>query len=296
LLRPSTPPTIADLYLAFRQAKTSLYFEKRGVRLLQLAAYEQELPKNLKALQGKLAKRPWFDKLKIGETWLVPKKLRANDDGNDGIVRIGASQKTAAGRSVDIQLRLSPHPEFAIVEVLYLWRFGGLLDALLSNEVLGRTRIECRFEGETVWLTQAMVAELFQTTLQNINLHLQNIYEEGELDPGATIKSHMIVRTEGTRQVRRTVQHYNFEAILAIGFRVHSHRGTQFRKWANARLSEYLVKGFTMDDERHWAATGTRLPRSSTSGPTARGPSWACRRRGLEAWFARPTRRSRRTT
>ena len=114
----------------------------------------------------------------------------------------------------------------------------------------GRTRIECRFEGETVWLTQAMMAELFQTTLQNISLHLQNIYEEGELDPGATIKSYLIVRTEGTRQVRRTVQHYNLEAILAVGFRVRSHRGTQFRKWANTRLSEYLVKGFTMDDER----------------------------------------------
>ncbi len=114
----------------------------------------------------------------------------------------------------------------------------------------GRTRIECRFEGETIWLTQALMAELFQTTLQNINLHLQNIYEEGELDPRATIKSYLMVRTEGARQVRRTVQHYSLEAILAVGYRVRSHRGTQFRKWANARLSEYLVKGFTMDDER----------------------------------------------
>jgi hypothetical protein len=114
----------------------------------------------------------------------------------------------------------------------------------------GRTRIECRFEGETMWLTQALMAELFQTTLQNINLHLQNLYEEGELDPEATIKSYLMVRTEGTRRVRRPVQHYSLDAILAVGFRVRSHRGTQFRKWANARLSEYLVKGFTMDDER----------------------------------------------
>lgn len=114
----------------------------------------------------------------------------------------------------------------------------------------GRTRIECRFEGETIWLTQALMAELFQTTLQNINLHLQNIYEEGELDPEATIKSYLMLRTEGTRQVRRPVHHYSLDAILAVGFRVRSHRGTQFRKWANARLSEYLVKGFTMDDER----------------------------------------------
>jgi hypothetical protein len=114
----------------------------------------------------------------------------------------------------------------------------------------GRTRIECRFEGETIWLTQALMAELFQTTLQNINLHLQNIYEEGELDPGPTIKSYLIVRTEGTRQVRRPVQHYSLDTIIAVGFRVRSHRGTQFRRWATARLSEYLVKGFTMDDER----------------------------------------------
>lgn len=138
MLNPSPSPTIGDLYLAFRQAKTALYFEKRGVGLLELAAYEQELPKNLKALQSKLAKGKWFDKLKIGETWLVPKKLRANDDADDGVVRIGAPRKTLTGRPVDIQLRLSPHPEFAIVEVLYLWRFGGLLDALLSRkEVLG---------------------------------------------------------------------------------------------------------------------------------------------------------------
>jgi hypothetical protein len=114
----------------------------------------------------------------------------------------------------------------------------------------GRTRIECRFEGEAIWLTQALMAELFQTTLQNINLHLQKIYEEGELDPEATIKSYLMVRTEGTRQVRRPVHHYSLDAILSVGFRVRSHRGTQFRKWANARLSEYLVKGFTMDDER----------------------------------------------
>lgn len=114
----------------------------------------------------------------------------------------------------------------------------------------GRTRIECRFEGETIWLTQILMAELFQTTIQNVNLHLQNIYEEGELDPEATIKSYLMVRVEGSRQVRRPVQHYSLDAILAVGFRVRSHRGTQFRKWASARLSEYLVKGFTMDDER----------------------------------------------
>lgn len=127
---------------------------------------------------------------------------------------------------------------------------SGASELILYQTEDGRTRIECRFEGETVWLTQALIADLFQTTIQNINLHLQNIYEEGELDPEATIKSHLMVRTEGTRQVRRPVQHYSLDAILAVGFRVRSHRGTQFRQWATARLGEYLVKGFTMDDER----------------------------------------------
>jgi hypothetical protein len=138
--------TIADLYLAFRQAKTALYFEKRGVGLLELAGYEQELPNRLKALQGKLAKGSWFDKLDIGETWLVPKRLRANEDGDDGVVRIGGPRQTPAGRPIDIQLRLSPHPEFAIVEVLYLWRFGGLLDALLSKKDVLGYRLDLRKE------------------------------------------------------------------------------------------------------------------------------------------------------
>src|SRR5712691_1953403 len=114
----------------------------------------------------------------------------------------------------------------------------------------GRTRIQCRFENETIWLTQALIAELFQTSIPNINLHLKAIYAEGELTEAATIKSYLIVRSEGARQVSREVLHYSLPAILAVGYRVRSHRGTQFRQWATARLSEYLVKGFTMDDER----------------------------------------------
>ena len=114
----------------------------------------------------------------------------------------------------------------------------------------GRTRIECRFEGETLWLTQARIAELFQTTPQNITLHLKDLFAEGELNEEATCKEHLQVRQEGQRQVTRSLRHYNLDAILAVGFRVRSHRGTQFRQWAMARLSEYLVKGFTMDDER----------------------------------------------
>lgn len=114
----------------------------------------------------------------------------------------------------------------------------------------GRTRIECRFDGETIWLTQALMAELFQKDVRTINEHLANIYDEGELTREATIRRFRIVRTEGNRSVSRDIEHYSLEAILAVGFRVRSHRGTQFRRWANARLSEYLVKGFTMDDER----------------------------------------------
>jgi hypothetical protein len=114
----------------------------------------------------------------------------------------------------------------------------------------GRTRIECRFEGETIWLTQALMADLFQTTPQNITQHLRKIYEEGELDESATCKSFLQVRNEGSRQVARNFLFYNLDAILAVGFRVRSHRGTQFRQWATERLSEYLVKGFTLDDQR----------------------------------------------
>ncbi len=144
MTRPSPNPTIADLYLAFRQAKTALYFEKRGVGLLELAEYEQKLPENLKALKAKVANGKWFDKVDIGETWIVPKRLRATNEEDDGVVRIGATKQTLSGRPVDIQLRLSPHPDFATVEVLYLWRFGGLLDALLSKDAVLGYRLDLR--------------------------------------------------------------------------------------------------------------------------------------------------------
>jgi hypothetical protein len=114
----------------------------------------------------------------------------------------------------------------------------------------GSTRIQCRFENETIWLTQATIAELFQTTPQNITLHLKAIYTEGELTEEETCKDYLQVRSEGSRQVQRNLKHYNLEAILAVGYRVQSQRGTQFRQWATAKLGEYLVKGFVMDDER----------------------------------------------
>jgi len=114
----------------------------------------------------------------------------------------------------------------------------------------GRTRIQCRFENETLWLTQAQIAELFQTTAQNVTLHLKAIFAEGELDEASTCKDYLQVRREGQREVSRNLRHYRLEAVLAVGYRVRSHRGTQFRQWATALLGEYLVKGFAMDDER----------------------------------------------
>jgi hypothetical protein len=114
----------------------------------------------------------------------------------------------------------------------------------------GRTRVQCRFENETVWLTQRLMAELFQIGVGTVNHHLKAIFAEGELVQEATIRRYRIVQTEGGREIAREVEHYNLSAILAVGYRVRSHRGTQFRQWATARLSEYLVKGFTMDDER----------------------------------------------
>lgn len=114
----------------------------------------------------------------------------------------------------------------------------------------GRTRIECRFDNETLWLTQKQIAELFQKDVRTISEHIGNIFDEGECEAGATIRNLRIVRTEGEREVARSVTHYNLDVILAVGYRVRSHRGTQFRQWATARLSEYLVKGFAMDDER----------------------------------------------
>jgi hypothetical protein len=135
---------------------------------------------------------------------------------------------------------------------------GGEL--LLYQTEDGRTRVECRFEEGTIWLSQALIAELFQISVPNVNIHLKNIFDEGELSEGATIKDYLIVRQEGARTVSRKVHHYNLEAILAVGYRVQSPRGTQFRQWATARLEEYLRKGFVMDDERLKNPPGPGVP------------------------------------
>ncbi|MBM4076484.1 MAG: virulence RhuM family protein, partial [Planctomycetes bacterium] len=127
---------------------------------------------------------------------------------------------------------------------------------ILYQTADGQTRIEVRMEHETVWLTQRDMAELFQTTVPNINQHLSSIYDEGELEKAATVKRYLIVRTEGNREVSRTVDHYNLDVIISVGYRVRSLRGTQFRIWATERLREYLIKGFAMDDARLKRAGG----------------------------------------
>ncbi|MEI7267182.1 virulence RhuM family protein [Pectobacterium versatile] len=114
----------------------------------------------------------------------------------------------------------------------------------------GLLRIECRFESETLWLPQAAMANLYQVTPQAITQHIKTIYEEGELEQNATCKYFLQVRQEGSRQVSRNTLHYSLPVILAVGYRVRSTRGTQFRQWATQTLQEYLIKGFVMDDER----------------------------------------------
>ncbi|MGU9870077.1 virulence RhuM family protein [Kluyvera ascorbata] len=114
----------------------------------------------------------------------------------------------------------------------------------------GKVRVECRFESETIWLSQASIAELYDKDVRTINEHLINIFSDGELGQNSTIRKFRIVRQEGKRQVSREIEHYNLEAILAVGYRVRSTRGTQFRQWATQTLQEFLIKGFVMDDER----------------------------------------------
>ncbi|MBA3017509.1 MAG: virulence RhuM family protein [Desulfobacteraceae bacterium] len=137
-----------------------------------------------------------------------------------------------------------------------LWQSAEKLPEKSNSQILiyqtegGKTKIEVRLENETVWLTQKLMAELFQTTIPNINLHLKNIYNEGELDELSTIKDSLIVQKEGGRQVKRTGKFYNLDAIVSVGYRIKSHVATRFRQWATQRLREYIIKGFVLDDER----------------------------------------------
>ena len=125
----------------------------------------------------------------------------------------------------------------------------GNSEIILYQTEDGSTRIDVRMEDETVWLTQGQMAELFQTTKQNVSLHIANAFKEGEIVPSATVKEYLIVQDEGGRSISRSVKHYNLDVIISVGYRVKSLRGTQFRKWALDVLREYIVKGFAMNDD-----------------------------------------------
>ncbi|WP_084490104.1 virulence RhuM family protein [Desulfotignum balticum] len=114
----------------------------------------------------------------------------------------------------------------------------------------GKLKLDVRFEDESVWLSQGLMAELFQKDVRTISEHIQNIYEEGELIPEATIRKFRIVRMEGKRQVARMVDFYNLDMIISVGYRVKSHVATRFRIWATKQLTEFIKKGFLLDDER----------------------------------------------
>ena len=114
----------------------------------------------------------------------------------------------------------------------------------------GKIRIEVRLQDESVWLSQRLMAELFQTSPQNITIHLKNIFNEGELDEMATCKDFLQVQIEGNRQVERKQRFYNLDVIISVGYRIKSHVATRFRQWATQRLREYIIKGFTLDDDR----------------------------------------------
>ena len=121
---------------------------------------------------------------------------------------------------------------------------------LLYHDENGKTDVSVRFADEDVWVTQVQLAELYETTRQNIGQHIENIYKDEELPRDATIKKFFIVQQEGKREVRRELDHYNLDVIIAIGYRVQSPVATRFRRWATARLHEYIQKGFALDDER----------------------------------------------
>ena len=110
--------------------------------------------------------------------------------------------------------------------------------------------IEVRFEDETLWLTQQLIAELFQTSIPNISMHIKSIYEDKELEAGATLKNFLTVRQEGNRQVNRNLEYYNLDMIIAVGYRVNSKRATEFRQWATAVLRDFAIRGYVIDRKR----------------------------------------------
>lgn len=121
---------------------------------------------------------------------------------------------------------------------------------LIYQSPSGEVKIDVRLDNETVWLTQKLMAELFQTSVPNINMHLKSIYEDGELTESATIKDFLIVQKEGDRDISRKQKFYNLDAIISVGYRIKSQVATQFRIWATQRLKEYIIKGFVLNSER----------------------------------------------
>ena len=121
---------------------------------------------------------------------------------------------------------------------------------ILYKDEEGKVSVNTRFADEDVWLTQAQLAEIYNTTQQNISLHQKGIYADGELEEEATHKKYLLVRQEGNRQVKREIDHYNLDMIIALGYRVQSPIAVRFRRWATRLLHEYIQKGFVMDDER----------------------------------------------
>ena len=130
-------------------------------------------------------------------------------------------------------------------------------EIVIYQSPTGKIKIDVRLEDETVWLTQKLMAELFQVKPQNITIHLKNIYKEGELDEKATCKDFLQVQKEGSREVNRKQKFYNLDAIISVGYRIKSQVATQFRIWATKRLKEYIVKGFSLNDDRF--KTGTSM-------------------------------------
>ena len=123
-------------------------------------------------------------------------------------------------------------------------------DIIIYQDEDGVTKVSVKFSDEDIWLTQNQIAEIYKTTQENISMHIKNIYKDGELENNSTNKKFLLVQNEGNRQVKRNIDHYNLDMIIALGYRVQSQVATRFRVWATQRLHEYMQKGFTMDDER----------------------------------------------
>lgn len=123
-------------------------------------------------------------------------------------------------------------------------------EILIYRTNKGNTKIDVQLQNETLWLNQKQIAELFQTTVPNVNMHIKNILQERELEDISTIQDFLIVQQEGKRNVKRNVEHYNLDMIISLGYRIKSNIATQFRIWATKQLKEYIIKGFVLDDER----------------------------------------------